>query len=123
MRQALGKGSLRPEGEEVGGIDDLACSTLVDQRNAHRFLGEFMGMEQADRRLAIGPHRLFRTVVDFDCLFEIDAIERLRRCDFGRLVDLARQIAGRRRKTVERERFGSRKLKAQGSGLGGPMEG
>ena len=117
MRQCLGEGGLGSEGEEIGGIDDFARRALVDDENAHRLLGEFVRMEQPDRRFAVGPDRLFGPVIDFDCLLEIDAVEGLRRGDHGRPIRLARQRFGLRREPVEIEGFRRRKFERQGVGV------
>ena len=110
MRQCLGEGGLGAEGEEVCGIDDLARRALVDQEDSHRFLGKFMGVEQPDRRLAIGPQRLLRPVFDLDRFLEIDLVQYLRSRDRGRPIGLARQGFGLSRELVEIEGFGRRKL-------------
>ena len=117
MRQRLGEGGLGPEGEEIGGIDDLARRTLVHEEYPHRFLGEFVRMEEPDRRLAVGPQGLLGPVVDFDRLLEIDAIESLRRGDHGRAVGLTRQCLGLRGERVEIEGFRRRKLERRGVGV------
>src|SRR4029079_1609911 len=65
-RKLFGKGSLRPEGEEIGAIEDLARRPVGDYMNVNAFLGEFVRMEEPDGRSAARKNGPFWTIVNLD---------------------------------------------------------